>query len=307
MSKNIVDRTHESVSGYIIETVDGFDQNLDRLLTPEEMERNRTFDRFFGDRSLEKLDSRAQVRVGIGAEWSRIDGFDVDLKFSGKVDLPRTEKRLKFVFNNLNEDENTLAEFKKKDSLSPALQENDPGGSASIQAALGEIFNIKFTADAGLDFNPEPVPTFKFTGRIPWRWGETDYRFSQRVFWASDDGFGEKTSLEVTRFLSEQFFIKSETVGIWSETSEGVDLGQTLFMRYLLNKETSMGMILGAQAHTEPNFAMDLYLIRFPFRKPIYDHWIYLVVEPGIDFPDDHNWELSPLISLKTEFYFGRM
>ncbi|MDF3130975.1 hypothetical protein P0Y35_17325 [Kiritimatiellaeota bacterium B1221] len=306
-SENMVDKAHGSISDYIIESVDGFDQNLDRLLTPEEMERSRTFDRFFGDRSLEETDSRAQIRLGVGAEWSEIDGFDLDLKFSGKVDLPRTENRLKFVFDNLNEDDDTLAAFKKRESLSPALQENDPGGSASIQASLGEIFNIKFTADAGLDFNPEPVPKFKFTGRVPWMWGETEYAFSQRVFWSSDDGFGEKTSLDIKRFFGENFFMKSSTAGIWSERSEGVDLGQTFFFRYLLRKQTTMGIILGAQGHTEPEANMDLYLIRFPFRKPIYHNWIFLVIEPGVDYPEDHGWQFSPLIQVKTEFYFGRL
>ncbi|MEX2606334.1 MAG: hypothetical protein WD708_03230 [Kiritimatiellia bacterium] len=39
-----IDRVHKSVSDYIIEKADGLDQNLDRLITSEEMQRNRTFD-----------------------------------------------------------------------------------------------------------------------------------------------------------------------------------------------------------------------------------------------------------------------
>ncbi|MEX2606333.1 MAG: hypothetical protein WD708_03225 [Kiritimatiellia bacterium] len=52
---------------------------------------------------------------------------------------------------------------------------------------------------------------------------------------------------------------------------------------------------------------MILYLIRVPFRKPIYKNWMYLVIEPGADFHDDQDWEFSPLIRVKTEFHFGRL
>lgn len=307
--KSAVDRTHESVSEYIIEKADDLDENLNRLLLPEEMEPNQHFDRFFGDRNLMETNSRARIELGIGVGWSEKDGFEFDHDFSGKLDLPRTEKRLKFVFDNLNEEENSLAAFNRGQRISQrdSLREDEATGSASIQAALGEIFNIRFTADAGLDFKPEPVPDIKLSAGIPWKWGKTEYRFRQRFFWESDDGFGEKTSLKITRFFGDQFYVQSVTAGVWSETSEGVDLGQTLLMRHSFREDSTLGASFGAQAHTEPDTKIDLYLVRFSLQVPIYKNWIYLKIEPGADFDAAYDWEFSPLIFIKTEYYFGRI
>jgi len=305
----ILDKAHESVSEYVIDVADNIDKNLDRLVRPEELERNQTFDQFFGDRSLEETDSRARVMIGLGLIWSDEDGFEFDRDISGKIDLPRTEKRLKFVFDNLNEDKNSLSAFNKNQNSNKvnSLENGGRNGSAGIQARLGEIFNVRFTADAGMDFKPEPVPEVKLSAGIPWQWGKTDFKFRQRVYWESDDGFGEKTSLEIRRYFGESFLIFSETAGVWSEISEGVDLGQTILLRKAFHKNSTIGLTLGASAHTEPETAIDAYLIRIPLRQEVYKEWIYIVLEPGVDFKDENDWEALPLVSLMTEFHFGRL
>ncbi len=300
----VVDQVHDTVSDYVIEKADKLDQSLDELLTPEEFERSRTFDRFFGDRRRKDDDQRSRLKIVPQIEWSEAGDIGTHIKFSLKLDLPRVKDRIQLVADNLEEDRNALSAF--GESLSrPESTEREEDTSISLRALLGEHFNIRFTGDVGLKFRPEPVPKLRLKARLPWEIGNWRIQLRETLLWEGEDGFGEKTSLDFEKSLGPLTSIELSSAGVWSETSKGVDLGQFVSLSYFPSSGHRLDLKLGIEAHTEPTVDVDRYLVRCPLSRRAKKNWMYFIVEPGADFPVERDYKFSPLIVFKIELIFG--
>lgn len=302
----VVDQVHSNVSDYVREKADKLDVSLDELLTPKELERSRTFDRFFGDRRREDDEQRTRLKFVPKIVWSETDGVKAKLRFSLKLDLPRTENRIQLVADNLMEDEDALPAFSESGGRT-AITERQEDTSIALRAKLGEIFKVRFTGDVGLKFRPEPVPKIKLRARLPWKMGNWQMRLTEALIWESKDGFGEKTSLDFERPLGPQSSIEFESAIVWSETSKGVDLGQSIGLSYFPDSGHTFGLKLGVKAHTEPSLEVDKYLVRFPLSRKTEKQWMRFIVEPGADFPVERDYKFSPLIIFKLELIFGEL
>lgn len=303
---NISDQIQESVSVYVREKAEDLDQSLDEILTPQELERSRTFDRFFGDRRRVDDDQRSRLKIVPRVEWSEANDITTKIKFKLKLDLPRTKDRIQLVADNLGEDRSALTTF--SESLSrPESSEREEDTSIALRAEFGEHFKIKFRGDLGLKFRPEPVPKIKLRARLPWNIGNWQIQLSETLFWEGRDGFGEKTSLDFERFISKFTSIEFSSAAVWSETSEGVDLGQSVYVDHYLGRHRRLGLKMGVEAHTEPTFDVDRYLVRCPLSQKTHKDWMYVVIEPGADFPVERDYKFSPLIIFKLELIFGHI
>ena len=302
--EHVSDRIQETVSEYVREKAEDLDQSLDDMLTPQELERSRTFDRFFGDRRRADDDQRSRLKIVPRVEWSEANDITTKIKFKLKLDLPRTKDRIQLVADNLGEDRSALSAFSESVSR-PESSEREEDTSIALRTELGEKFNIRFRGDLGLKFRPEPVPKLKLRARLPWNIGNWQIHLSETLFWEGRDGFGEKTSLDFERFISTLTSVELSSAAVWSETSEGVDLGQSVNLNYFPGRGRRMSVKLGVEAHTEPTFEVDRYLVRCPLSQKTHKDWMYVVVEPGADFPVERDYKFSPLIIFKIELIFG--
>ena len=299
-----VDQVHEATSELIKDSAEKLDLAIDNMFAPDEAKRSATFDRFFGDRRVNLLEQRSRIKLSPSIEFAESGEMDIGFKFRAKLDLPRAEKRIHLIAGNRDEDRDVLETFSESGLKSRALQGEDDT-SVALSTRLGSVQKIKFSADAGLKFRPEPVPKFKLRGKYLRQWEDWTLTVSESGIWESDDGFSEKTALDLRWAIDDRTFIRSTSAGIWSENSKGVDLGQAFVWHHELNSSCTLGLEGGIAGHTEPTTDVDRYLIRAPVRQRLYKDWIFLEIEPGADFPADRDYRFSPLILMKLEFVFG--
>jgi hypothetical protein len=72
-----------------------------------------------------------------------------------------------------------------------------------------------------------------------------------------------------------------------------------------LDRRRAVAIKAAVQTASDPEWIWRRYLLRLRYRRMIHDDWIYLVVEPGVDFPASQDYDVVPLISLALEFRFG--
>ncbi len=299
-----IDQSRANISEYLQQKSDDLDRYLDRTFTPEGELPSETFIRFMGDRRLESDDNRTRIRLSPSIEFTEGGSIDVGLKFSGKISLPRTEDRLEIIVGNLNEESDVLEDFTDTRSRERRV-ENEGNESAGIRIHLLDRLHYRVDADAGLDFDPAPMPKLKLRGRVSTHLADWHVDFSEQIFWEAEDGFGAKTQLEFKKRFGEPYIFRTSSAGVWSETSQGVDLGQSFSLYRHSGHHRSIGTRFGIYAHTRPSTVVDSYNLRFPYRQRLHRNWLYLEIEPGADFPRERDWAFTPLLVIKLDIYFG--
>ncbi|MGE9289597.1 MAG: hypothetical protein ACQKBT_01325, partial [Puniceicoccales bacterium] len=223
--------------------------------------------------------------------------------FKAKIDLPKTQNRLKLIVENVQEDSDPLPGFSRSELRQvPGV---DDSGNASLRFALIDLMNFDLDFDAGLDLKPEPVPKFRLRGRMSWEWDHWRFRISQYLTYEADDGFGEKTSLDMRRYLGENSWAEVDMAVVRSETSNGFEFGQALSLYHRISNRRTIGFRGAVYSQTEPWARVEAVLLRLPYRQKIWKEWMYFTVEPGIDFKRDHNFNADPRILFELEFLFG--
>jgi hypothetical protein len=270
----------------------------------------RRFDQKFAADPKEALatpDSRfraAFFTTGIkrGSDYS----VKIDPDIDADIDLPNLEKRLKLFLQSSD-----LGELPGRD---PEERKNN------VQAGLRHIAkSIHVESDVGVKGRIPPRGFAKIEWKPNWFWEDWMLYPRQRVFYETDDGFGELSSLNVSRWLWKQTFLKSVTAGRWTETSEGLEWEQSLIAGYVWSyleekhegkvvddRQTAQGISLRASAfgHKSADWLTDRYRVTVTYRRPLHKKWIYLELATGVEWEDKYDWEATPMARVGLDCLF---
>ena len=283
---------------------EGLDHHLDTWIAPNREERSSVFDRYFGDRRLE-ADEEGKSYIAIAPQIEFVDGegFDQGVDFKAKIDLPKTQNRLKLIVENVQEDSEPLPGFSRSELRQvPGSDENT---NASIRLAIVDLADFDLDFDTGLDFKPQPVPKFRLRSRFSWQEEKWRLRTSQYATYEADDGFGAKVSFDARRYLSPRSWVELDVAVLRSETSDGFEFGNALGAYHKLSNRRTLGFSAAVFSQTEPESRFEAVLVRLPYRQKIWKDWMYLKVEPGIDFKRERDFNPDPRILFELEFLFG--
>lgn len=303
-----VDGAHDWLSGLVTAGADRLDRHADELLTPEAREHSEVLDRFFGDRRIpggaqrSRLDitTELQVREGVGLE----PGVEVD----AVINLPRTQRRVQFILRSFEEEDQVLDELLRRRTAVPEEEpEPEDQGEAGLRVTVIERGKFSTDFDFGMRLDPEPEPKFRLRGTLHFPVGVWRWSAYETLFWEKDDGFGLKTGFDMARALGERTAVRSYSSALISEAADGVELGQTFVLSRLLGPERAVAVKAAVQAETGADPPVRRYLLRVNYRTLLYDDWLYLVVEPGADLPEERSYDFVPLVTFAVEARFGRM
>ena len=134
----------------------------------------------------------------------------------------------------------------------------------------------------------------------PWR-----AELAQNLFWDARDGFGEQTQLQIGYTFNPRHRFRLTTSAEWSEISQGVDWDLFAAQTAELTPRQSLALRAGVRGHTEPAWIADQYLIRFTYRQRVLRDWLFLEIEPGLDFFREDRYRTAPLIEVKFDILAG--
>jgi hypothetical protein len=294
-----------TVSTAVTEAASSLDKYLEKKLIPAEDRPSEILERFYGLRRMEDEGNDSQIAVEPVVEYDE-NGFGAGIRFNVRLKLPRCQNRLEIIANNLDDDSVALQDFS---TLREAARETDHTDDevAGLRIRLIDRVKSRLSLDTGLSFRPEPAPRIRLRGRLVWSVGKFQMEPTESVFWQSGDGFGERTEFEIARPLSSQTVVKATSAAVWSETSVGVELGQSVSLFHVLNHRTVVGARAGIAGHKSSPTVVDKYALKLVFRRRLAVEWLRLSVEPGIEFARDNDFDLMPLIKVGLEAVFGKI
>lgn len=290
-------------------------------------------DMLLADGTIEKVQtppSRFRITPSMELGYDRGGIFSFDPDFEAEVDLPNMERRWKiFLENTRGDDLPGLNVFEQKQGSQLGLRHIWDAAQIRTSAGIKTTWLPEFFARA------EWIPQYAIDTWV--------LQPRQQVFYESSEGIGSLTSLTFHRWFGSKrdTFLQSVTAGKYSvKGTDGVELEQTLkigwisealedkwtWKRAVGERDMARGHLLsmGAFGHVSSNEeAMDLYRLSYIYRCPVYKHWIYLEVAPGLDYtgPDDlegkdgeavqednlddkEDWRLVPTIRIGVDMLF---
>ena len=149
-------------------------------------------------------------------------------------------------------------------------------------------------------------------GELNWRWKWEKslggiLGLTPRVYWYSDDGFGQTTSLTWTRQVSERRIFQFRTAEHSTEETDGWEFEQTVRFAWL-NKVKTRGWMVQASVfphNQDSKWVCDDSLISLTRRGALYRKWIYYTVTPQVEFPVEDDYHAKPSLRIGLEILMG--
>lgn len=297
-----IDLLHESACGYLLSWSEGVDGWLaGQIRDPRTPNTTRTTPLVFDEEAAVESEGSRLILSPI-VETREYEGFKFGLKFRAKLSLPRLSERIDLILDSDYDDRDPAPDLNKPRDIGLRSTDN---GAANLRLRLDDVWKFKTALEAGLKFKPEPVPRLGARGRITWKKPWLTARFTQRVFWESEDGFGERSTLDFEQYKKDVYMRRLSTSVLWSEGSDGVQGGQTLQLYRYLSKRRAVGLILGVYGPLEPSAHVDTYSARISWRQRIHRDWLFLEFEPGVDWPRDRDYQDVFIARVKFDIIFG--
>lgn len=281
----------------LVEEVDSYHAAISERVLQTAMR----IDEFFAEDRILEENRETLLRVQSALRYD--DGRDLTfrLNLSGRFVMPHLEEQLQLFFDTDGR-ERDLKEGLKE---TPAVTEDDRSLFTGIRYTPRDTRRTRLNLDGGLRWHSGPQPFARVRGRRTFLFDYWAMRVTQTAFWFNHRGVGLQTKIDFERWLDEQHFFRARPSAVWSEESEGVDLRQTFNIYHTMNEDTLVGIDLDVQGHTWPSAKVDKYEASLRWRQRTYRDWMFFEISPGLAFPRDNDFQLTPIITLRLEVLFG--
>ena len=269
----------------------------------------KRFDRQFIADPREALDTPdMRLHLGLFGQVTYDDGVDwrVDPDFDADVALPNLEHRLHLFVRSAD-----LAEL-------PGTDPTDRG--RALFAGLRHFVKaVDVDSSLGLRVKWVPSAFARLDWRPDWRAGAWALHPRQRVFYDTEEGFGELTSFGANRWLWRRTYVDEVSAVRVTQSTVGGEWEQTLILgrvhEYLEKKnegrivdtdEQARGYALRASVfgHVDAGWFIDRYRLTLIYRRHIHGKWMYLEIAPGADWLRDQDWRTVPNIRVGLDCLF---
>lgn len=314
LDKTFIDRWYDSITHFMTEEVSGFDT----YFAGDDLEgKIDNFDYFFGNEEWEEEIQLPWIKIKGSVEWKEGGKFVFKQQFRYGLPLPILERRLHLTFGSDADDDLTsdpaYEDTKKDEHFSTGFRYFFKDFLKHIKTSVNTGVSLKGNI-LKLQFDPVVYvkPRIKWSYSLP----PCNYEVTEYLFWYSDDGFGESTRFDFNWLMAKRWLFKTGSEAEWSETSLGVDLGQSFALQYLdyslrHSDHFATSLEWSSSAHTWTAFEADKHVLALRLRHSIWRSWLRIEVSPRLTWErvkkeeGGSYWrEASPSLILALEILF---
>lgn len=260
-------------------------------------------DRFFADdeHDEEVLEENSSFKLSLSLQFKEDGGVNVsfDPSLDVRLKMPQMEKRLHLFIDN-----GSLSDLP---GLDPS--ERDQTISSGLRGTLSRKHISLLNASAGIKWRTPPVLFAEVKLGREFEYGKWAFKPQQKLFWQSDDGFGEVTELNIDWDISRNWLGRSTSAAKWTEVSKGLEWEQTFRLGLLLRgvkdqPKKSIGFRASAFGHKSGAGVVDRYRFSMGYRWAVYKRWLYFQITPEVEFPRSRNFSFTPSIRFGVDALF---
>lgn len=251
--------------------------------------------------------SRFRLKVFGDVDLQSVERSGIRADVSAAVSLPGLRDRFRLVL-----DSQELDEF-------PETRPEDRGDRPQLALQrLGRLIDLDVGAKLGLP----PRAFTRATYRKGWETGSVEWRFTQRGFYDTREGFGQVTSLSTHCWVNRHLMLGHQIAVRWSESTRGVEWQDSISLFRVLDLVESrregshlrysdmargIGLRLGIQGFHNGSHEMDQYLLSLIYRRPLLrQNRLFLEVVPEVEWDAGRDWEPTYTLRVGIDVLFWR-
>jgi hypothetical protein len=272
------------------------------------------FDSFFANERFRAEENHSNIRLGFNFLLEDSFGLSVEPRLSGRVVLPKLEKKYHLIFSVDPEEPLSRVKTFTEDTNNQQVITDTPQTTVSAQRryATALQYFLKSTEDlsisirSGLQFSGvEPVvfAAPRYRQLIPL--GLWNFRFTQEVMFRTDAKWQETTRFDFERSLYSLFF-RFTAEGAWFQDTAGYFYSFSFVLSQPLGLHNGINYEWINSFQTEPTGKLTDSVVKVHYRQNIWHDWIFLDITPDCRFPSVRGYRFTPGIFLGLEAVFGK-
>jgi hypothetical protein len=262
-------------------------------------------DHFFGDERYFQEHNKSVIQMEMTELME--EGGNSTFAFEGKakLDLPSAQRRFQLVLES-NPEKKSTGDLKKDQSVPPTATTTPDKYSAALRYEKAEVESPwHFSSDAGVkvQYPLDPFVRARTSYSLPlWDWR---FKLAETVFWFSTTGLGETTQFDMEHVLSEPVLFRATTTVTCYEAPQNCDSRQDLSIFHTLDDRTALLYQLSVMGVSQPTLQETDYSLLFRYRYRMHKDWVFIELDPQLNFPRTDDFRLNALLLLRLEVLFG--
>ena len=231
-----------------------------------------TVNDWFGDRPFEEGGKVTHGRLGLRNLWRQDEGWDTNVRFRARFDLPNLRDKAYVFIGRQNERELVTDQseaFTREQLLLEERRKEDQTGFAGVGLALRKNLDFRVGVRGGMKFYTQA------RYRKQWALTEQDrIEFRETIFWNNKDKFGSTTALDYEHAFTPTLSLHWQNATTISEKTDDFAWGSSLglFKRFGDDRILSGEMVVTGETGAEEN--VDEYGVRMKWTQPVYREWL---------------------------------
>ena len=231
-----------------------------------------TVNDWFGDRPFEDGGKVTHGRLGLRNLWRQDEGWDTNVRFRARFDLPNLREKAYVFIGRQNERElltDQSEAFTREQLLLEERRKEDQTGFAGVGLALRKNLDFRVGVRGGMKFYTQA------RYRKQWALTEQDrIEFRETIFWNNKDKFGSTTALDYEHAFTPTLSLHWQNATTISEKTDDFAWGSRLglFKRFGDDRILSGEMVVTGETGAKEN--VDEYGVRMKWTQPVYREWL---------------------------------
>jgi hypothetical protein len=262
----------------------------------------RYIDRFFADPKLDDESNDTRIKLSLGMRIKEGEDPKAVTRANLRLQLPGTSRKLKLVFEDLVESDDPSG---PRDIISDV---SDSRPDASLRYNLRKKKNYKIDVDAGVRIGSADQVFTRV--RLDRRFNVSDtlkLRTTESVRWWSADGWVSLTQFEIDKQIRWDWLFRSKSELEWAEEETGVKPMQTFSVTHAVSRHRAYRVDVGGIWPEAPDVTEANYFVNFTSRRRIHRDWLYLEIKPGVEFPQEDNYNARFYFTVQFDIILGRV
>ena len=231
-----------------------------------------TVNDWFGDRPFEDGGKVTHGRLGLRNLWRQDEGWDTNVRFRARFDLPNLRDKA-YVFIGRQIERELLTDqseaFTREQLLLEERRREDQTGFAGLGVALRRNLDFRVGVRGGMKVYTQ------VRYRKQWALTEQDrIEFRETVFWNNKDKFGSTTALDYEHAFTPTLSLHWQNATTISEKTDDFAWGSSLglFKRFGDDRVLSGEWVVTGETGAQEE--VDEYGVRMKWTQPVYREWL---------------------------------
>lgn len=262
------------------------------------------FDGFFAPDNSRDMTPKTSARIRLGWEPRARNLDENDVKFRLRVRLPNFERKADLIFTDTPDD--TAADLPLQNSRNRKVTTHSESFSAAVRVVHNDDAKRFVDSRIGIsggDLFARARVRKKFD--LP---KMHNFYIEPSIFYFLDEGAGARIIFDY-RYdyaVAKEFRFEHST---WvSEDFSGVRWKNGIYHLNQIddNSASLYGLIIDGERNGENSFQVNNYYLHYRYRFNAFKKWMFIEVEPFLEFPEEFDYKITPGIALRIEGYFER-